>query len=78
MTIKPIRNDDDLKSVYLGADGAFAGMSKDAVGFDNTTASAKVARDLDAEALDAALAAYAARERRFGAVTPGHPDLPAG
>jgi len=45
-----VGNDDDLKSVYLGADGAFARMSKDAVAFDNTTASAKVARDLDAEA----------------------------
>jgi 3-hydroxyisobutyrate dehydrogenase-like beta-hydroxyacid dehydrogenase len=45
-----VGNDDDLRSVYLGADGAYAGMSKGAVGFDNTTASAKVARDLDAEA----------------------------
>ncbi|MGE5162368.1 MAG: NAD(P)-dependent oxidoreductase, partial [Betaproteobacteria bacterium] len=45
-----VGNDDDLKSVYLGADGAFAGMPKDAVGFDNTTASARVARELDAEA----------------------------
>jgi 3-hydroxyisobutyrate dehydrogenase-like beta-hydroxyacid dehydrogenase len=45
-----VGNDDDLKSVFLGADGAYAGMSKDAVGFDNTTTSAKVARDLDIEA----------------------------
>jgi undecaprenyl diphosphate synthase len=34
--------------------------------------------DFDDTALDAALAAYAARERRFGAVAAGHPDLPAG
>jgi undecaprenyl diphosphate synthase len=34
--------------------------------------------DFDVHALDSALAAYAARERRFGAVSPGHPDLPAG
>ena len=34
--------------------------------------------DFDVHALDAALAAYAARERRFGAVAAGHPDLPAG
>jgi undecaprenyl diphosphate synthase len=34
--------------------------------------------DFDVHALDAALAAYAARERRFGAVTAGHTDLPAG
>jgi 3-hydroxyisobutyrate dehydrogenase-like beta-hydroxyacid dehydrogenase len=45
-----VGNDDDLRSVYLGTDGAFAGMPKDAVGFDNTTASARVARELDAEA----------------------------
>ena len=34
--------------------------------------------DFDVHALDAALAAYAARERRFGAVSPGHADVPAG
>jgi 3-hydroxyisobutyrate dehydrogenase-like beta-hydroxyacid dehydrogenase len=45
-----VGNDDDLKSVFLGADGAYAGMSKGAVGFDNTTTSAKVARELDVEA----------------------------
>jgi 3-hydroxyisobutyrate dehydrogenase-like beta-hydroxyacid dehydrogenase len=45
-----VGNDDDLRSVFLGADGAYAGMSKDAVGFDNTTTSAKVARELDVEA----------------------------
>jgi 3-hydroxyisobutyrate dehydrogenase len=45
-----VGNDDDLRSVYLGTDGAFAGMGKDAIAFDNTTASAKVARELDAEA----------------------------
>ena len=45
-----VGNDDDLRSVFLGADGAFAGMGKGAVAFDNTTASAKVARELEAEA----------------------------
>jgi undecaprenyl diphosphate synthase len=34
--------------------------------------------DFDVQALDAALAAYAARERRFGAVTAVHTDVPAG
>ena len=34
--------------------------------------------DFDVHALDAALAAYAARERRFGAVAPAHTDVPAG
>ncbi len=43
-----VGNDDDLRSVVLGADGAFAGMDKGAVFFDNTTASAEVARELSA------------------------------
>lgn len=34
--------------------------------------------DFDVHALDAALAAYAARERRFGAVSPAHTEVPAG
>jgi 3-hydroxyisobutyrate dehydrogenase-like beta-hydroxyacid dehydrogenase len=45
-----VGNDDDLRSVVLGADGAFAGMAKDAVFVDNTTASAEIARELYAEA----------------------------
>jgi len=45
-----VGNDDDLRSVMLGDDGAFAGMAKDAIGFDNTTASARVARELHAVA----------------------------
>jgi 3-hydroxyisobutyrate dehydrogenase-like beta-hydroxyacid dehydrogenase len=45
-----VGNDDDLRSIYLGKDGAFAGMDKGAIAFDNTTASAKVARELAAEA----------------------------
>jgi len=45
-----VGNDDDLRGVMLGADGAFAGLAKDAIVFDNTTASAKVARELHAEA----------------------------
>jgi 3-hydroxyisobutyrate dehydrogenase-like beta-hydroxyacid dehydrogenase len=45
-----VGNDDDLRSVVLGADGAFAGMGKDAVFVDNTTASAAIARELYAEA----------------------------
>ena len=39
-------NDDDLRSVVLGADGAFAGMQQGAVFVDHTTASAAVAREL--------------------------------
>ena len=41
-----VGNDADLQSVMLGDDGAFAGMAKDAIVFDNTTASARVAREL--------------------------------
>ena len=41
-----VGNDDDLRSVTLGADGAFAGMATGAVFVDHTTASASVAREL--------------------------------
>jgi len=41
-----VGNDDDLRSVTLGADGAFAGMKPGAVFVDHTTASANVAREL--------------------------------
>ncbi|MEI8170105.1 MAG: NAD(P)-dependent oxidoreductase [Rhodoferax sp.] len=41
-----VGNDDDLRSVTLGADGAFAGMEEGAVFVDHTTASASVAREL--------------------------------
>jgi 3-hydroxyisobutyrate dehydrogenase-like beta-hydroxyacid dehydrogenase len=44
-----VGNDDDLRSVVLGPDGAFAGMGKDTIFFDNTTASADIARELHAE-----------------------------
>ena len=45
-----VGNDDDLRSVVLGKDGAFAGMAKGSVFVDNTTASADVARELAGEA----------------------------
>ena len=41
-----VGNDDDLRSVTLGADGAFAGMQTGAIFVDHTTASASVAREL--------------------------------
>ncbi len=41
-----VGNDDDLRHVTLGADGAFAGMEPGAVFVDHTTASASVAREL--------------------------------
>jgi len=55
-----VGNDDDLRSVLLGDNGAFAGMKKGSILIDHTTASAKVARELakiaevrDIEFLDA-------------------------
>ncbi len=41
-----VGNDDDLRSVCLGDDGAFAGMSKGAVFVDHTTVSEKVTKEL--------------------------------
>ncbi len=51
-----VGNDDDLRSVTLGADGAFAGMKEGAVFVDHTTASADVARELYAAAKTLGLA----------------------
>jgi 3-hydroxyisobutyrate dehydrogenase len=45
-----VGNDDDLRSVVLGDDGAFAGMKPGAIFVDHTTASAEVARELSTEA----------------------------
>jgi 3-hydroxyisobutyrate dehydrogenase len=45
-----VGNDDDLRSVTIGDNGAFGAMKKGAVFIDNTTASAEVARELSAEA----------------------------
>jgi 3-hydroxyisobutyrate dehydrogenase len=45
-----VGNDDDVRSVVYGDDGAFAGMKAGAVLVDHTTASALLARELDAAA----------------------------
>ncbi|WP_428696618.1 NAD(P)-dependent oxidoreductase [Stappia sp.] len=45
-----VGNDDDLRSVTTGPDGAFHGMKRGAIFIDNTTASAEVARELYAAA----------------------------
>ena len=50
-----VGNDDDLRSVCLGADGAFAGMGAGAVFVDHTTVSARVTRELYAAAKAAGL-----------------------
>lgn len=41
-----VGNDDDLRAITLGADGALAGMASGAIFVDHTTASADVAREL--------------------------------
>src|SRR3978361_214783 len=45
-----VGNDNDLRAVTIGTDGAFAGVKAGAVFVDHTTASAEVARELDAAA----------------------------
>jgi 3-hydroxyisobutyrate dehydrogenase len=45
-----VGNDNDLREVTLGANGAFAGMGKGKIFVDHTTASAEIARELYAAA----------------------------
>jgi len=45
-----VGNDDDLRAVTIGKEGAFQSMKPGSVFIDNTTASAEVARELHAEA----------------------------
>jgi len=45
-----VGNDDDLRAVCCGPDGAFAGMAAGTVFVDHTTVSARVTRALCAEA----------------------------
>jgi 3-hydroxyisobutyrate dehydrogenase len=45
-----VGNDDDVRAVTLGKDGAFASMGKGAIFVDHTTASAEIARELSAAA----------------------------
>jgi 3-hydroxyisobutyrate dehydrogenase len=45
-----VGNDNDLREVMLGQNGAFEGMKKGAILVDHTTASAEIARELHAEA----------------------------
>ncbi|MBC7314512.1 MAG: NAD(P)-dependent oxidoreductase [Rhizobium sp.] len=50
-----VGNDDDLRSVTIGKDGALSGMKSGAILIDNTTASAEVARELAETAADKGL-----------------------
>ncbi|QYD67109.1 NAD(P)-dependent oxidoreductase [Paraburkholderia edwinii] len=52
LVLSCVGNDNDLRSVVLGDDGAYAGMKQDAVFIDHTTASADVARELAARAAE--------------------------
>ena len=45
-----VGNDNDLREITLGSDGAFAGMGRGKVFVDHTTASAEIARELYAAA----------------------------
>ena len=47
-----VGNDDDLRSVVFGDDGALAGMAEGSTLVDHTTASAEVAREIAAAAAD--------------------------
>ncbi|WP_085299701.1 NAD(P)-dependent oxidoreductase [Cognaticolwellia mytili] len=51
-----VGNDNDLKQVILGTNGAFSGMKANAVLVDHTTASASVARELAQQAKSIGLA----------------------
>ena len=42
-----VGNDNDLRAITLGADGAFAGMRKGAIYVDHSTVSANVAREME-------------------------------
>ena len=50
-----VGNDDDVRSVLYGESGALAGMKKGAILVDHTTASAILARELDARTRELAL-----------------------
>ena len=50
-----VGNDDDLRSVVRGADGAFAGMAEGATFIDHTTVSAIVTKELAGEAAERGL-----------------------
>ena len=51
-----VGNDDDLRAVCLGPDGAFAGMAPGTTFVDHTTVSAKVTRELHEAAAKAGIA----------------------
>jgi len=50
-----VGNDDDLRTITIGTDGAFGNMAAGAIFVDHTTASADVARELHAKAKELGL-----------------------
>ena len=52
MVFACVGNDDDLRTVILGADGVLAGMQPQAILIDHTTTSAEVAREIAALCID--------------------------
>jgi 3-hydroxyisobutyrate dehydrogenase len=50
-----VGNDDDVRAIALGTNGAFAGMKKGAIFIDHTTASADLARELSEKAKEKGL-----------------------
>ncbi|MBU2958243.1 NAD(P)-dependent oxidoreductase [Paracoccus sp. 1_MG-2023] len=50
-----VGNDDDLRAICLGPDGAFAGMRDGSIFVDHTTVSAEVTRELAAAAAEAGI-----------------------
>ena len=53
-----VGNDDDVRSVALGTDGAVPAMKRDTILVDHTTASAQVAREVHAAAAAAGVGSY--------------------
>ena len=50
-----VGNDDDVRAISIGDNGAFSGMQSGSMFVDHTTASAELARELDAEARERGL-----------------------
>ena len=51
-----VGNDDDVRAISTGPDGAFSAMASDSIFVDHTTASAEVARELAANCADKGIA----------------------
>ena len=65
-----VGNDDDVRAVVLGGDGALAAMRAGAILVDHTTASAQVAREVHAAAKAQAASAFSTRRCRAARPAP--------